>query len=786
MKSSKAIVVCCLAGTTAALWAGEAPLPAAESIGDGGYEKTFELSLDEIAATDPGGRRHLRKLAAKSNPAGIAKLSEQLEATTGEEASPVFYERGQEKKVGTRRLLTTGVLIKLARTTKSEDVARAANARLVWHPPFAPDYAVVEADHPAGAIALAGRLRRMPGVASAQPMLARQQTRRFVPNDKLFGKQWHLSNTGQLGGTAGIDVNPLQVWDTYRGAGVRIGIVDDGLQTTHPDLAPNVDTENDYDWNGADNNPDPSLFYDFHGTSCAGVAAACGNNKTGVSGAAPEATLVGLRLISDYASDLQEADAINYRPELIQIKSNSWGPDDDGKTLEGPGPLALAALKNACETGRGGLGTIFTWAGGNGGNEQDDSNKDGYANSIYTIAVGAVSDLGTKADYSEPGANLVISAPSSSRGRQGITTTDLVGARGYNTRGRSPEPYDTDYTGTFGGTSSATPLAAGVVALMLEANPNLGWRDVQEILIRSAAVCSPGDADWITNGAGLRFNHKFGAGLINAGAAVALAKTWVNLAPQVSTFSAQTGLGAAIPDNNATGITRTFNIIDDVRLEHVTLKLNISHPNRGDLEITLRSPAGTLSRLASRHNDTGDHYPDWTFMTMRNWGESSKGTWTLTIKDLRSKNAGTLKAATLTVFGTGSVTPPPPPPPTTTTTYTSADVPKDIPDNKAAGITSVNNVSDTGVIESMKASVSITHPYKGDLVVTLVSPTGTTATLHNRTGGSADSVILVDVPVTQFAGQSAAGQWKLKIQDLAAGDIGSLTSWSLTVTTASP
>lgn len=487
-------------------------------------------------------------------------------------------------------------------------------------------------------------------------------TNATYPNDPLFSYQWHLKNTGQNGGTAGIDVNIVDVWDSYRGNGILIGIVDDGLQTGHTDLWQNVNTAIDIDFNGGDKDPNPNVTEDFHGTSCAGVAAARGNNGRGVCGAAPEATLVGIRLIGGPATDQDEADALSHSNQLIFIKSNSWGPDDDGKTLAGPGTLTAAALRNQCINGRSGKGTIFAWAAGNGADYGDNANKDGYANSIYTIAIGAVSDQGKKASYSEAGACVVVCAPSSSFNpdRQGITTTDLMGNNGYNYAGASGELSDVNYTKTFGGTSSATPLAAGVMALILQAAPHIGWRDMQEILIRTARKNDASDADWINNGAGFHFNHKYGAGLIDAKAAIQLASTWSNLGPQISVAAVQTNLGLAIPDNNAYGVTRSFVFSNvSLRVEHAALTVDISHANRGDLEVILISPCGTTSRLMEVHGDTGDHYRNWTFASVRHWGEQATGTWTVRIADRRSGTAGTLNYLKLELFGTAGANLPP-------------------------------------------------------------------------------------------------------------------------------
>jgi subtilisin-like proprotein convertase family protein len=200
---------------------------------------------------------------------------------------------------------------------------------------------------------------------------------------------------------------------------------------------------------------------------------------------------------------------------------------------------------------------------------------------------------------------------------------------------------------------------------MLEANPALGWRDVQEILIRSAARIRPLDSDWATNGAGLAFNHQFGAGLIDAAAAVALAAAWTPLpaaAPPV--VETRAGLALAIPENNAGGVSHSFDLAAaGLRVEQVTLKANITHSARGNLEITLTSPTGMTSRLAEVHSDSNDHY-DWTFSSVRHWGESAAGLWTVKIADRSSSgnsSGGTVNLLELTLHGTPGVAVNPPP-----------------------------------------------------------------------------------------------------------------------------
>lgn len=612
---------------------------------------SIKLALDQAILRDADGKDTLITLTPPASQETLPARLALLESPGG--VFPVAYLVGQERSIASRRLITPDLRVQLD-ANQANQIANQNQLAIKEWPSYAPGWVIMTAKSPFAALDAMVDLRSTTQVASADVLLATQFTLRALPNDPLAATQWHLNPVAVSPVVAGSDVKIDAIWNYpstvgIRGKGVRIGVVDDGLQTSHPDFVSNIDTTNDKDWNGNDADPSPGTG-DDHGTACAGNAAARGNNGIGVTGTAPEATLVGMRLIAAAVTDAQEGEAMNYLSDLIQIKSNSWGPNDTGTTLEAPGPLTIAALQTAATTGRGGKGSIILWAGGNGGDVNDNSNYDGYANSIYTIAIGATDSKGTRAYYSEPGANIVVTAPSSGNGTAlGITTVDRTGANGYDS---------SDYTNSFGGTSSATPTAAGIVALMLEKNSNLGWRDVQEILIKSATKFKPADAGWVTNGAGIPFNHDFGAGLINATSAVNLAATWTNLPAQTSAISTQTGLTAAIPDNLAAGVTRTFNLAaTNLRVEHVTLKLSATHTARGNLQITLTSPSGMSSTLAAVRPDINDNYSNWTFSSVRNWGENSAGTWTLKVADLSSTSnstGGTLTAAELKVFGSSA------------------------------------------------------------------------------------------------------------------------------------
>jgi subtilisin family serine protease len=370
------------------------------------------------------------------------------------------------------------------------------------------------------------------GAGQFYPLIGHRMAKKLVPNDPYYRDQWHLDNRRQSNGVAGEDANVVEVWDEYRGAGIMIGIVDDGIDFGHSDLIPSLAYDLSANYSGVPpvgGGADP-FNEDYHGTAVAGIAAARGNNNVGVSGVAPEAGLASIRLISGNPSDFDEGLALSHAAQAIDIYNNSWGPVDGVDWLLAPGPMALAAIQNGSVGG-----SIYTWAAGNGLEYGDNVNYDGYANLIETIAVAAVDDRGRQSEYSEPGAAILISAPSSrdSLGLEsGVITTDLSLSQGYNyVAGNADDDNfrDLSYTSTMGGTSAATPVVSGVVALMLDANPNLGWRDVHAILAETARKNDPNDNGWFTNAAGYEFNHKYGFGVVDAGAAVSLAENWTRL-----------------------------------------------------------------------------------------------------------------------------------------------------------------------------------------------------------------------------------------------------------------
>ena len=269
-------------------------------------------------------------------------------------------------------------------------------------------------------------------IKNFQKQEKKQLYRRTVTfNDPGYPQQWHLHQTPHLS-----DVGVEAVWEQgIFGQGVVVSIIDDGIDHNHPDIAPNYLPLASYDVNYQDSDPE-ATSYEVHGTEAAGTVAAAANNHYCGVGVAPSASLAAIRLLSEQTEDWEEAEALQYRNDIVDIYSNSWGPYDDGIHIQGPGPLTLAALEDSTLHGRAGLGNIYIWAAGNGKSVNDNINYDGYANSRFSITVGAIGYDGTSPYYSEPGAPLLITAPSSD-GSHSIYTSGFGSACKTNFGGTS-------------------------------------------------------------------------------------------------------------------------------------------------------------------------------------------------------------------------------------------------------------------------------------------------------------------------------------------------------------
>ena len=379
---------------------------------------------------------------------------------------------------------------------------------------------------PAGAdvdpVEAAALLHDSPITRWAQVSWINERVERFVPDDPQFGDQWHLDNTGQAGGTAGNDVNGPEAWDLELGsADIVVAILDSGVDIDHPDLAEHLVAG--WDFISGDDNPDAGGS--SHGTSCAGVAAAPAQG-IGVVGACPDCLIMPIRMLG--ADDETEADAVDWAlANGADVINNSWGPTD-GTGIYTPISSAMAvSVDNAVGFGRDGLGVGIFWAAGNG-HPVDTCDLDGFVAYPSTFAVAASSNLGLRSSYSERCAELDFTAPSSggSNGTAGITTTNIDG-----------------YTGSFGGTSAASPLAAGVGALVLSALPDLSWDGLRTVLQNSATKIDTDGGAYDASG----HSTSYGYGRVDALAALQTEIAFLIVPASQTTCHAQIQVTVQIP-----------------------------------------------------------------------------------------------------------------------------------------------------------------------------------------------------------------------------------------------
>ncbi|KAL5482092.1 hypothetical protein EMCRGX_G022375 [Ephydatia muelleri] len=491
-----------------------------------------------------------------------------------------------------------------------------------------------------------------PEVAFVEQQKVHSRTKREVytpPCDKTWNQQWYLHRP------SGHDMNVESVWKQgVTGKGSVVSILDDGLEHKHPDLQANYDPMASYDFN--DHDPDPQPRYDFsnenkHGTRCAGEVASSFCGQCGV-GVAFNSKIGGVRMLDGDVTDVVEGSALSLNPQHIHIYSSSWGPNDDGQTVDGPGRLAQKALQDGITQGRGGLGSLFVWAGGNGGSRGDNCNCDGYVLSPYTIAVSSVSERDQKPWYVEECSSTLTSTYSSGGGDEKmIMSIDIR----YTSPGNAADVCTNQHTGT----SASAPIVAGMLALALEVNANLTWRDVQHIIVLASNPSFPSDPQWHKNGVGRLVSHKFGYGVLDGGALVNRARHWTTVPRQVNCTVDAVFNNRISSMGEALTVTITVPPTCPVTyLEHVQAIATISMQagNRGSLFITLTSPQGTISTLLQQRS--GDFHTDgfhnWPFMTVHTWGERPQGAWKFVLL-ANSGSRASLDALQLVVFGTEQI-----------------------------------------------------------------------------------------------------------------------------------
>lgn len=492
------------------------------------------------------------------------------------------------------------------------------------------------------------------------------------PNDPLYAMQWFLDNTGTGLRTVGEDVRAENAWgqmtgmpaEPVSGRGVRVVVIDDGLLQAHEDLAGNVILGAGGTYNGmgvlVNNDPSPGDPMSQHGTSVAGVAAGIGHNGIGISGVAPRASLVGL---VNAGTDASDAAAMTKDINTNHIYNMSFGPNENGYyTLTTA--VERGAINTGISMGRGGRGVVYLRAAGNGGGNTmgppgpdqhrfgHHSNLDGFNNEYGVIVVAASDGAGVSPFYNQEGSCMTLCAPSSGN-PGGVVTTDVMGSPINN--------IPTAYTSQFGGTSSSCPAVAGVVALILQVNPILTWRDIRRLLAMTARQNDSMNLGWAMNGAMRMVHHEYGYGVVDAGAAVTAAPGFVTLGPAVVAPFASPVDTPAVPapiadDMPAGGVARMITVAGaPMSLDQVVVRLNLTTTNLRDHKVVLTSPMGTQSVLLEPNAMKTGPVPggesgtqglngEIRLCTVRLMGEDPNGMWTLTVTD---EVAGSEAAATL-------------------------------------------------------------------------------------------------------------------------------------------
>jgi len=666
-----------------------------------------------------------------------------------------------------------------------------------------------------------------------------------VPVDPYYNRQWHLhERLSHPEFDPRSDAACEAAWQALDGFGsqeVVVGITDDGCLLDHPDFD---SFEKFAGWgyfvgnrliNQDDFDADPDRMYirgANHGTAVAGVIGG-EVDATHTVGAAPGCRLLPIKWESSgpslFISDSKVLDAVNYVADKVDILSNSWGASP---VMEFSRPVLDRIRELARSGGRRGKGILFLWAAGNENCPIEHASQipipytsgwqflpDGsrrwvgvrtatsFRHNLVGIAgvmhIAALASTAKRSHYSNYGTGINLTAPSSNGhtyGRLAVEGLGIITATG--------EP--SGVTFNFGGTSSATPLVAGVAALVISANPALSALEVESILEQTAAkdldfdgyprtppASYDRDTSWDVspappfeqpafgddNDPDGTWSPWFGHGCVDAFVAVTRALSGADSGggdQEAEAFSGASSPGVAIPDNSAVGVSDRISCQLPGTLRGISVGVDIRHSYRGDLVVRLIAPSGRSAVLHDRNggsaNDLTETFglsdtPNLALLV----GEELEGDWTLQVEDRARIDTGTLEAWSLELR-------------TAARESVSAvqEESQAIPDNDAQGIRSELQIAESGAIASLEINIDITHTYIGDLQVRLRSPQGTAILLHNRSGGSADNIIrsyaTADTPaLAALSGESFQGTWTLEVNDSVGFDTGKLNRWGVRI-----
>jgi len=662
-----------------------------------------------------------------------------------------------------------------------------------------------------------------------------------VPTDPEYQRQWHLhtrlNNPDFDARSSTLCENAWNLSGHFGSPEVVIAVTDDGCKLDHSDF----DSGSKFaGWGylrgerlvkSIDIDASPSQMYKTganHGTSCCGVIAGEADAQLTV-GAAPGCRLLPIQWESSgsslFISDSKLLTVLDFISDKADVMSNSWG----GVPTSLWALTVINKIKTLAQTGgRRGKGIVFLWAAGNENcpinltttqNVPFDDGLDVQGGALVWVGVqtsrvfrnnlvgipglmhvAALASTAKRSHYSNYGPGMSVCAPTNNVHEYrrmtvkglGVTTTTGAG---------------TGVTSAFGGTSSATPLVAGIAALTISANPNLSALEVVGILKQTASKdlnfegypktppasfdtntswdispVAPFDrGDFVNNGDPEgTWSPWFGHGRVDAEKAVAEALRQAGTAGG-RTFVGVSSPDKSIPDNNAVGIRDKIVCAESFVIRSIKVRVDIAHTYIGDLRVSLISPAGTTvvihDRAGGSANDLHNEFTvDSTAGLLGLMGQTVNGTWTLFVQDLAASDRGRLTSWSLDITGVED-----------NTVIVSESPGVIIPDNSPTGIERSLAVAKPGTIDSIGVSVDITHTFIGDLVVELIAPDNSSVLLHNRTGSSEDNIIrtytlLNTSSLQSLRGRVLQGNWRLKVTDRAGADQGKLNRWELQFT----
>ena len=587
-----------------------------------------------------------------------------------------------------------------------------------------------------------------------------------TPTDPLINSQWYIKNNGQRGGDSRLDLNVLPAWALgFNGQGIKVAINDDGMDLTHPDLIANIDATKVYDTNRdltGQGFVTTKADAHQHGTVVGSIVGMTANDIGGV-GVAYKATL-----IPGIAVGMLESAPANFYARLFasnitagaHVSVNSWGDDTAFNENFGASGSAEnrawgAEVVRAATVGRDGLGMVIEVSAGNERGNRADATLSNFTNNKVVIAVAAVDQDGKVTSYSTPAAsNLVAAFGGVSTEAQsndvgfGIMAADIQGAAGYNKTEGTPGNYSYQNEGT----SYSGPMVGATAALMLQANPNLGFRDVSTILAMTARQTDPTSASWLTNAAshwnlgGMHFSRDVGYGLVDIHAAVLLAQSWVPAAATAANWvkaesEAAVTLVQPIPDDASRSLTVTAQVSTNIRIDRVEFDLNLTATSPSQLKAEITSPSGTTVTLFDRpltrelrdgvivQDGAENAWPSTFTLTAAAFlGETSAGTWSLKLTDLVTGTEATFNSLQVRAWGS---------------TLSTDD--QYVLTNEFRGSRTLNDTAGADTLNAAAFSGALRIDLSGQTASTLGTngtiTLGSATVIENAIGGAADDVI---------------------------------------------